>query len=480
MTTKFKGVPEYKAVYEHIDKNFDKYIEEERKYLRVKCISATGEGMQEGAEATAKTIRAIGAEAKIVPLEGGHPAVYGKIKSKNPKAKTLMVYSFYDVVPIEHPEMWKFPPFAAEMVDAEKIGAPTEMGKVIVARGAHDKKGVHLPFIMTVGAIKEVTGDIPVNVLFVIEGEEEIYTPNLKQFVDKYYDELNKADAIWSPGSYRQLPSGLLIIHPGYNGFMQLDLTVEGGAWGGATGGRTPWSGYVSFLDQPMLRLVQALNTMFDSDGKVLVEGFYDNWLAPTPEQRRDIEKCKERFGDTSIMDDLSSVKRFKGGLPPEELLEDFLTAPHIIPIGINSGYITLSYIPAKATARLHVRFCPNMTSEEILQKVRKHLYTRGFPEIEVHCTKRTETGRGPASADVVQAVVRMAEIHGVDYVIWPSSPATCGIHFFAGAPLYKPVVCGSLGHGSRFHAPNEYITVEGMRDQMKGLVTFLHEYANM
>ena len=470
---------ELKGVYEYIDKNFERYIEEERKYLRTKGISATGEFMEETAEATAETIRAIGAEAKIVPLKGGHPVVYGKLMSKNPKAKTMLFYCFYDVVPVT-PEDWFFPPFDAEVVDAEKIGVPAEIGKVIVARGAHDKKGSHLPIMLAMGAMKEVTGDIPVNVLFVIEGEEEIYSPNLKQFVDEYYEELNEADAVWSPGSYRQLQSGLLVLHPGYSGFMQLDLTIEGGSWGGATGGRTPWSAYVSFVDQPMLRLVQALNTMFSPDGKVLVEGFYDNWLPPTPEQRKDIEKCKERFGDTSIMDDLSSVKRFKGGLPPEELLEDFLTAPHIIPIGINSGYITLSYLPAKATARLHVRFCPNMTSEEILQKVRKHLYNRGFPEIEVQCTARTEHGRGPASADVVQALVRMAEIHGVDYVIWPSTPATCGIHFFAGAPLHKPVVCGSLGHGGRFHAPNEYTAVEGIREQMKGTITFLHEYASM
>jgi len=480
MGDKFKGIPEYKAVYEHIDKNFDKYVEEERKYLRIKCISATGEGMQEGAEATAESIRAIGGEAIVFTLKGGHPVVYGKIKSKNPNAKTLMVYSFYDVVPIEHPEMWKFPPFAAEIVDAEKIGAPAEMGKVIVARGAHDKKGVHLPFIMTVGAIKEVMGDIPVNVLFVIEGEEEIYTPNLKQFVDKYYDELNEADAIWSPGSYRQLPSGLLIIHPGYNGFMQLDLTVEGGSWGGATGGRTPWSAYAAFMDQPMLRLVQALNTMFDSEGKILVDGFYDNWLAPTPEQRRDVEKCKERFGDTSIMDDLSSVKRFKGGLPPEEWLEGFLTAPQIIPVGINSGYITLSYIPAKATARLHVRFCPNMTSEEILQKVRKHLYTRGFPEIEVSAGSRHETSRTPLSADIIQAMVRTAEAHAVDWALWPSSCGFSAIHLFARSPIHKPAICASLGHGGRFHAPDEYYTIEGIRRKMKGVATFLHIYANM
>ncbi len=468
-----------KNVYEYIDRNFDKYVEEVRKYLRVKGISITGEGIEEAAEATAEAFRAIGAKAKLVPLKGGYPVVYGKLKSKNPKAKTLLFHSHYDVVGIPTPEQWTVPPFAAEIVNAEKINLPAEMGKVIVARGAHDKKGGNLSFVLALGAMKEVLGDVPINVIFAFEGEEEIFSPNLKQFVDAYFNELNEADACWACGTYRQSPSGLLVIHPGYNGAMEIDLEIKGGAWGGSVDGKAIWSGYAPFVDQPLLRLVHAITTMLSPDGKVIVEGFYDNWIPPTPEEKIEIEKSKEQLRQLTIMKDLSSIKRFKGGLAPEEYFEDFLTAPHIIPIEISSGCEEL--IPMKATARLHVRFGPNLSSEEILQKIRRHLYKCGFPEIAVRCTTlRNEWSRSPISEDIVQALVRMAEIHGVEYVVWPSSIAYNAFYLFNRPPLSKPMVCGSLGHGGHIHVVDEYITVEGIRDAMKGAATFVHEYASI
>lgn len=478
-----------KDIYENIDNNFERYIEELRNYFRVPGNSYTGEAIEEAAEATAKYIRDIGGEAKLVPLKGGFPVVYGKLKSKNPKAKTLLYYSHYDVVGVT-PELWTVPPFAAEIVDAEKINLPAQIGKVIVARGANDKKGLDMAFALALGAIREVAGDVPVNVIFAIEGEEEIYSPNFKQFVDEYYDELNEADACYAPGSYRQSQLGVLVIHPGYNGLMEFYLEIESGAWGGTIDGRSLMSADGAFVDQPMLRLIHAITTMLSPDGKVLIEGFYDNWVPPTPEERREIEKSKELLSETTIaqfLPRLASVKRFKGGLPVEDLFEDCLVVPHIFCLGITSGLSKRSLssyeelVPMKAQAKLQCRFGPDLSSEEILQKIRRHLYKCGFPEINVRCsTHRTEWSRSPVSEDIVQALVKMAEIHGVEYVIWPSSIGTCGLYLFNRPPLSKPVVCGALGHGGRQHVQDEYITVEGFRDQIKGTVTFLHEYASI
>ncbi len=471
--------PQLKNVYEYVDKNFERYVEEIRNYLRITGISITGEGMEEAAEATVGLFRAIGGEAKVVPLKGGYPVAYGKLESKNPKAKTILFYSHYDVVGIPTPNEWTVPPFAAEIVNAEKIGLPAKLDKVIVARGAHDKKGPNLCFILGLRAVKEVLGDVPVNVIFVFEGEEEIWSLNLKQFVDEYFEELNKADACWACGSYRQSQSGVLVVQPGYNGALVLDLEIKGGTWGGTSNARSLHSPYAPFVDQPMLKLVHAIASMLDADGNALVEGFYDNWVSPTPEERKEIEKSKGRLNEFRIMIDLASVKRFKGGLPPEEHFEDYLTAPHIIPVGISSGYEEL--LPMKAKARLHVRFGPNMSSEELLQKIRKHLYKLGFREIEVHCTTaRNEWSRSPISEDIVQALIRTAEIHGVKYVIWPSSAATDAFYLFNRPPLSKPMVCGALGHGGRSHVVDEYITVEGCGAAIKGAVTFVHEYANI
>lgn len=468
---------ELKDVYEHIDKNFETYIEQIRDYFRNPAISITGEGLEKEAEETAKHIRAIGGEAEVVPLSGpigGYPVVYGKLNSKNPKAKTLLYYSHYDDVDVISQD-WTVPPFEAEIVDAEKINMPKELGKVIVARSAHDKKGPVMAFILALGAIKEIRGDIPVNVIFAIEGEEEILSPNFKQFVDAYLEELDKADAVWAEGSYQQLASGLMIIQRGYNGAMDIELEVKGGSWGGTTDGKPIWSAYADFVDQPLLRLVHAISTMISAEGEILVEGFYDNWIPPTAEEKAEIEKTIERLGETGILNALNSVKRFRKNRAPEDYILDLMTSPHLIPLGISSGYEEL--IPMKAKAKFHCRFVPDMSSDEILQKIRRHLYKKGFPEVDVSSSSANEWSRSPVTEDITQALIRTAEIHGVNYVVWPSTPATMPFYLFNRPPLNKPVVMGSLGHGDRWHIHDEYITVEGVRDKMKGIVTFLYEY---
>jgi len=484
VTDKFKGIPECKTIYEYIDKNFDKYIEEERKYLQIKSISFTGEGMKDGAEATANYLRAIGGTAEIVPSKiGMHPIVYGKLKSKNPKAKTLIFYSWYDVVEVI-PEEWAFPPFAAEIVDAEKIRLSADLGKVVVARGAFDKKGSTLPIILALGVIKEVTGDVPANFIFIFEGEEEILSPSLKPFVEDHYEELKTADAVWSPGSFQQFQSGLLVMHGGYNGLMQVILEIKGGMWGGTTDQKKVWSGYNIFVDQPLLRLVQALNTMFSPTGRVIVDGFDENWLPPSPKEREQLERSKAKFDKTTIRDDLAAVHRFLGGRSAREIYEEeYLTEysyPLLIPAEISSPHMPPSFLPMEAKIRLECRFGPNVTTEECLNKIRKHLVKRGFPEIEVSMANRNEPSRTPLSADVIQAMVKTAEAHGIDWVLWPSSPGSSPLYLFSRPPLSKPMICGSLGHGGRFHATDEYYTIEGIRSKMKGTATFLHIYAGM
>lgn len=467
-----------KDIYRHIDDNFDKYIELTREYFRNPAISILGEGLEKEAEETVKHIRAIGGEAEIVPLTGptaGYPVAHGKLKSNKKNAKTLLYYSHYDDVDVI-PEDWTVPPFAAEIVDAETINMPAELGKVIVARSAVDKKGAVMALILALGAIREVRGDVPLNVIFAVEGEEEILSPNFKQYVDKYHDVLNEADAVWAEGSYQQLASGLVILQRGYNGCMDIDLEIKGGSWGGTSDGKPLWSAYADFVDQPLVRLVHAIGTMLSPEGDILIEDFYENWIPPTEEEKAELGNTIDRLGETGILTALNSVKRFRKGGKPEDYVLDLMTKPHLIPLGIKSGYEEL--IPMKANARFHCRFVPNMSSEEILQKIKRHLHKNGFPEVKVTTNAANEWSRSPVTENVTQALIKMAELHGVDYVVWPSTPATMPFYLFNRPPLNKPVAMGSLGHGDRFHIHDEYITVEGFRDKMKGIVTFLHEFA--
>jgi acetylornithine deacetylase/succinyl-diaminopimelate desuccinylase-like protein len=470
---------ELKDIYKYIDKHFDEYVKETRKYLGVLGGPIIGYGTEESANMTLKYLEDIGAEdaqlyqsKKMVA-----PVVYGKLKSKNPKAKTVLLYSHYDVTVYDEKE-WTVPPSSAEIVDAERIKLPPELGKVIVARGAHDKKAPVLGFILSLKAIREVRGDVPVNVIFALEGEEEIMSPNFKDFVDRFMNELKRADCAYSFGSYRQLPSGLLIIHPGYKGLTELELSVRGGDWGGRIDGKDLWSGMVAFADQPLARLVNAIGTMVDKNGRVLIEGFYDKYRPPTPEEKRDLEKVRKYFDEKSWLADLN-IKRFRDvGKPPVELFIDYIVGTQVALTGLQSG--TGDTLPQKAKAQLHFRFGPNYRRTDFLEFVKKHLAKNGFPEIEVNQIRGNDWSRSTIDQGIGPAVVKTAKLFGVEYVIWPTSPATDAFYLLNQEPLKLAECCGSLGKGGRFHLADEYVTVEGIRDNIKGFVTTLFEYAKL
>ncbi|HSR10679.1 MAG TPA: M20/M25/M40 family metallo-hydrolase, partial [Thermodesulfobacteriota bacterium] len=166
-------------IYRHLDDHFEENIRDLQAHLRQSSVSLTNEGVLDYARMLADSIRALGGrDVQLVPLTDGFPVVFGKVTSKNPKAKTLILYSLYDLMPYDE-EGWKVPPLSAEIVDPEFIDLPAEYGKCIVARGARNQKGPNMAFIHALKAIQAVTGDIPVNVMFAIEGEEEMGSLNL-------------------------------------------------------------------------------------------------------------------------------------------------------------------------------------------------------------------------------------------------------------------------------------------------------------
>ena len=129
-------------------------------------------------------------------------------------------------------------------------------------------------------------------------------------------------------------------------------------------------------------------------------------------------------------------------------------------------------------TAKLDFRLVPEQRREDIPRLLRKHLDSRGFNEVEIVDIGGYEYSRTPASDPVYQAAIRACQLHDCDYIIWPSTPAVGPFGMFSGPPLNKPAIYCGMGHGSRVHQSDEYITVEGIRDFMKYTVTFLHEFA--
>jgi len=468
-------------VYKYIDRNFDEYVEEVRKFLRQPGIPHTGEGIKESAEMTLGFLKDLGIEdARLVPLKGGNPVAYGKLKSKKLKAKTILLYQHYDVVPVKSEE-WTVPPFKAEMLEAKELGLPPERGKIIVARGAYDKKSALRTFLLAVKAMLEVTGDIPVNLIFVIEGEEELGAPHLPQFRDQFLDELKQADSAWFP-AMRQDERGKLILNRGYKGYIKFELQVKSGEWGGTLDGRDLWSGDIAMVDAPLWRLVWALNSLVDSNGKILIEGFYDNIRPLTKEEKGEIETMKQDF-DEETWKKFFNVKEFQRGLPGKELFVEYVMGPLLNIDGIIAGWTgpgVFTTVPMKAVAKCDVRIVPDQSVDEVYSKMRKHLDKQGFPEVEIIKVGWYEWSRTPITADIYKAAIRAAEKHKVEWISWPSVPASDPSYLWNRPPLNLPTSYAGLGYGERYHRADEYVTVEGIRDNLKYVVTMLNEYAKI
>jgi len=475
-------VDEIGKIHAHIDNNFQEHLERTRRNLRIPGVSLTeplytNEEVFKSANDLLNYIKELGpVEAELAETDG-YPVVYGRVNSKNPNAKTVILYSLYDLMPADEPG-WKAPPFAAEILDAEEIGLPAFYGKCIVSRGARNQRGPNMGFINALKSIKEVTGDIPVNVIFAVEGEEELASPHLPQFRDRYMDKLKGADGCFYPNPSTDYYGRHHVIL-GYRGLIALELQVKGGDWGGPAE-RSLFSAEDHMVDAPAWRLVWALNSLRGPDDKIAIEGFYDDVRPWTEEEREMVEKLKKLF-DEEVYKRERGVKKLKRGLPGIKLYESYLMDPRLNINGYSSGYtgpaIKTSF-PDSAKAKIDIRLVPNMLADDILRKLRRHLDKHGFPEVEIKVQASYGWVRTSIKSEIVQAALRAADRHGVESICHPLYFGSTPSVVFGGPPLNIPCVSAGLGRMGRPHEANEYITVEGLREFEKYVVTFLYEYA--
>ena len=248
--------------------------------------------------------------------------------SKGDATKTLIVSSLYDVVPVDEEE-WIAPPFAAEVIDSDRaksVGIPEEAGDVIIARGAANQRGPSLAFMLALEAIKDVTGDLPVNFLFSLDGEEEIASPHWRQFLAKKQDELSVADAAFQHG-FRTNESGRHLLHCGFKGVALFELVVSGGDWGGTRDGRDLWAADMVWVHSPVQKLLEAVDAVLDSDGRCKVPGFYDN-ITPRTEEEEEIYTSLRADLDLEAAAAARSIPHFRSHKDPRDLFVDLISGP--------------------------------------------------------------------------------------------------------------------------------------------------------
>ena len=446
-----------KELYDYVDAHAQEYIELLQKFCRQPSISAQNVGMREMVDLIRQEMGAIGVTPDVVETSG-NPILYAEIPGKN-QDRTLSFYNHYDVQPVEPLEEWHSDPFAAEIRDGK-----------LYARGATDNKGSLLSRLCAVKAFQAVYGQLPLNVKFIYEGEEEIGSVHLSEFAQKYPERLKTDGFAWEGGS-KQL-NGPLEVCFGVKGLLFIELRCR-------TANSDLHSSNAAIVKNPAWRLVHALATMKDERDHITIDGFYDNVKAPTEYEMHCLETLQFKEEETKQRMGLDG---FVNGLTGIPLLKKFYYEPTANIAGFKAGYLgegAKTVEPGSAVVKMDLRLVPDQTPEEILEKVRAHLDKRGFTDIEVVRLSGEPPFRANPECLFAKTVVKCVKpVYGMDPEVFVSSSGTTAMYQFCHAANLDAVMFGAGNDASNIHAPNENIILEDYINAIKMAATVMAEFA--
>jgi len=467
-------------VFHYIDRHYNEHLNKLQELIRQPSISAEDREVRECAELIKRYFENLGCKNPQLVETSGYPVVYGYYDAG--AEKTIIVYFMYDTQPVDDPG-WTVPPLEGKVINLPPFG------DCLVARGAMNTKGELRAFLNACESIKVVKEEIPVNLMLVAEGEEELGSRHLPEFIRKCKNELKKADAVFFPFA-DQNQKGKVVNYLGVKGIVYFELELSGKNWGQGPTEFDIHGSNKAWVDSPAWRMIQALSTMTSKNGnEVLIEEFYEMALPPSQEDEELLKKLEKTFDEEAVKD-LMKVEKFIEDTHGMEALLKYLYSPTLNIDGIWGGYIgpgTKTVLPYKVAVKVDVRLVPNMTVEEVIPKIRRHLDKNGFKEIKI---VELEEGYGWAKTSVrepaVQAVIKTYREFGCEPEIWPHMAGSAPFCMFNREPLNLPFVVGGLGHGGRVHAPNEYLVVQeggptgGLCTLEKSYVTILDNLSKM
>lgn len=396
------------------------------------------------------------------------PIVVGRYDGGHPK--TLLIYGMYDVQPAEE-DGWISPPFEARMVNLPRFG------DCVIARGAVNSKGA-LAGVMNVFSTMAGLHLLPVNLIFVIEGEEEIGSPNLLSCIAQHADLLQSADGVVD-FDFSEDARGKVAMHLGLKGIVYLDLILEGGKKSGSQFAELH-SSVGAWIRSPVWRLVHALASLVEPSEKIKVDRFYENVARPSRKDLGILRELEKVFDPVAFLKEMKSLS-FKTERRGIELLKMGLYQPVINIDGIHAGYTgpgTKTVLPRTASAKIDIRFGPNMEVAEVVDKIQRHFKKLGYDDLQIRVRDNYPWSKTDPEDPLVKTMISAYRAHGLKPQVWPL--ATWAAPYFGFSRLLGlPVVAGGLGHGGHAHARNEYFVVEGLRRFEKYVATFLYKFAS-
>src|SRR3989442_6517293 len=366
------------AVRAEIAKRHDEGVRRLQEWIRQPSIAAENRGMTEGWELMLRLARAAGFDNVTRVPTDGQPGVFATLDAGAPR--TIGLYFMYDVKQAD-PAEWSSPPWDAALVD--KPG----LGKVLIGRGAVNQKGPEAAFLAALHAIRGAGKKVPVNLVLVAEGEEEIGSPHFQQVVRRpeVTAALKHCSGVFMP-SASQDPDGTVTVSLGAKGEVELELVASGEKWGRGPG-KDVHSSNRARLDSPTFHLVQALNTLVTSDGDPAIDGFADPARPASAAERAMLDTAASRLSESTAKS-LLSAEHWAHDLAWRATLDRFLFTPTVNIEGLVAGYTGpggKTVLPHRAVAKLDLRLVPDMTYEGAVAALKAHLEKRGFGDIEVN-----------------------------------------------------------------------------------------------
>jgi acetylornithine deacetylase/succinyl-diaminopimelate desuccinylase-like protein len=473
----FAAEDDFARIRAEVSKRHDEAVKRLQEWIRLPSIAAEDRGFPEGADYMVKLARDAGFQHAVRIDTDGKPGVFATLDAGAPK--TLGLYFMYDVKQFD-PAEWSSPPLDAALVD--KPG----LGKAIMGRGAVNQKGPQAALLAALHAIRGAGRKLPVNLVLVAEGEEEIGSPHIGQIVRRgdVQSALSRCIGVVMP-SAMQDPDGVATISLGAKGIIEVELVASGEKWGRGPS-KDIHSSLKAMVDSPSWHLVHALTTLVSADGNTpAIDNFADaaKPLSATEKQmiaaavaRRDEAKQKELLG----------VKRWIDDLPFLAAQERLVSQPTVNIEGLVAGYTGpggKTILPHRAAAKLDLRLVPDMTADDALAKLKAHLAKRGFGDIEVNMTGGYDPTETPADTPLIRSQVAVLKRAGIDPVMWPRNAGSYPGYIFTNPPLSLASGHFGLGHGSGAHAPDEYYVIDstnpkvaGFDDAVMSYVEYLYE----
>jgi acetylornithine deacetylase/succinyl-diaminopimelate desuccinylase-like protein len=472
--------PDLPKIYAYIDAHIDEHVRNLQKWIQQPSISNTGEGIQESAQMVKGYFDQLGCQQSKVYDPGitewgqqSNPVVYAKCDEG--AKRTIVIYWQYDTMPVTQPDLWVRPPFAGDLIEQPPYK------KVLIGRGATNSKGPEMSQWNALMAIKAVKGKLPVNIIFVAEGDEERMDVGLRTFVKAHPELFKGAEALYGPG-----PS---------EGCLFVELTTSGKSWGRGPTYSDIHGANKRSVDSPAWRHIKMLSTLVaDNGNKVLIPGFYDNIEPLTAAEKASLEEAAKTMKPEDAAKNLG-VARFIADKPIDIVTMqrhgtsfnlDGIWSGNMFPGG--SGAI----LPNTITSKHNIRYVPNMTGPDIVKKLRAYLDKEGYQDVQIHVVGDVPWAKQRHDTEIAKASDRMFDAFGaarrsppvenqasIMGGYWPA-------YLFSGDPISLPIAGGAVGSGGGAHAANEFYVIEGakktygMAGAEKSVATVLYNYAGL